>query len=160
MNNKGRISPGGMMYKAITAVAALVFATSAMAQEDLTISSLAKGESTKAAFNQMVKGHKLPAWVVKGGTYTPAQTVTLGDESYQVMSACKPHDCGTERVAVLWSEKSKQMTGLFSTVDEKTSQEKLTWLNVNDALSIDGKTVLFAALTGSLENHPDGFNFK
>ncbi|EOQ1650832.1 Ivy family C-type lysozyme inhibitor, partial [Escherichia coli] len=37
---------------------------------------------------------------------------------------------------------------------------KLTWLNVNDALSIDGKTVLFAALTGSLENHPDGFNFK
>ncbi|MFM2591328.1 hypothetical protein AAFX19_00010 (plasmid) [Vibrio harveyi] len=35
-----------------------------------------------------------------------------------------------------------------------------TWLNVNDALSIDGKTVLFAALTGSLENHPDGFNFK
>ncbi|BBU86441.1 hypothetical protein EIMP300_78410 [Escherichia coli] len=38
--------------------------------------------------------------------------------------------------------------------------EKLTWLNVNDALSIDGKTVLFAALTGSLENHPDGFNFK
>ncbi|HAH5866481.1 TPA: C-lysozyme inhibitor, partial [Escherichia coli] len=24
----------------------------------------------------------------------------------------------------------------------------------------DGKTVLFAALTGSLENHPDGFNFK
>ncbi len=55
------------MYKAITAVAALVFATSAMAQEDVTISSLAKGETTKAAFNQMVKGHKLPAWVVKGG---------------------------------------------------------------------------------------------
>ncbi|MGQ7171536.1 hypothetical protein ACUOCP_36675, partial [Escherichia sp. R-CC3] len=25
--------------------------------------------------------------------------------------------------------------GLFSTIDEKTSQEKLTWLNVNDALS-------------------------
>lgn len=41
------------------------------------------------------------------------------------------------------------MTGLFSTIDEKTSQEKLTGLNVNDALSIDGKTVLFAALTGN-----------
>ncbi|EGA4345108.1 Ivy family C-type lysozyme inhibitor, partial [Escherichia coli] len=100
------------------------------------------------------------AWVMKGGTYTPAQTVTLGDETYQVMSACKPHDCGSQRIAVMWSEKSNQMTGLFSTIDEKTSQEKLTWLNVNDALSIDGKTVLFAALTGSLENHPDGFNFK
>lgn len=50
----GRISPGGMMFKAITTVAALVIATSAMAQDDLTISSLAKGETTKAAFNQMV----------------------------------------------------------------------------------------------------------
>ena len=144
----GRISSGGMMFKAITTVAALVIATSAMAQDDLTISSLAKGETTKAAFNQMVQGHKLPAWVMKGGTYTPAQTVTLGDETYQVMSACKPHDCGSQRIAVMWSEKSNQMTGLFSTIDE------------NDALSIDGKTVLFAALTGSLENHPDGFNFK
>ncbi len=49
------------MFKAITTVAALVIATSAMAQDDLTISSLAKGETTKAAFNQMVQGHKLPA---------------------------------------------------------------------------------------------------
>ncbi len=57
----GRISSGGMMFKAITTVAALVIATSAMAQDDLTISSLAKGETTKAAFNQMVQGHKLPA---------------------------------------------------------------------------------------------------
>ena len=55
----GRISSGGMMFKAITTVAALVIATSAMAQDDLTISSLAKGETTKAAFNQMVQGHKL-----------------------------------------------------------------------------------------------------
>uniref|UniRef100_A0A914YDP5 C-lysozyme inhibitor n=1 Tax=Panagrolaimus superbus TaxID=310955 RepID=A0A914YDP5_9BILA len=115
----GRISSGGMMFKAITTVAALVIATSAMAQDDLTISSLAKGETTKAAFNQMVQGHKLPAWVMKGGTYTPAQTVTLGDETYQVMSACKPHDCGSQRIAVMWSEKSNQMTGLFSTIDEK-----------------------------------------
>ncbi|WP_214275573.1 Ivy family C-type lysozyme inhibitor, partial [Escherichia coli] len=131
------------MFKAITTVAALVIATSAMAQDDLTISSLAKGETTKAAFNQMVQGHKLPAWVMKGGTYTPAQTVTLGDETYQVMSACKPHDCGSQRIAVMWSEKSNQMTGLFSTIDEKTSQEKLTWLNVNDALSIDGFAPIF-----------------
>ena len=86
--------------------------------------------------------------------------MTLGNESWQVLSACKPHDCGSERVAVLWSEKSQQMSGVFSTVNEKTTQEKLTWLNVSDALSIDGKTVLFAALSGSLENHPDAFNYK
>lgn len=148
------------MLKAITAIAALVMASSALAQSDVTISSLAKGDTTKAAFNQMVKGHKLPAWVSNGGTFSPAKTVTLGDESWQVLSACKPHDCGAERVAVLWSEKSHQMSGVFSTMDEKTSQEKLTWLNVSDELSIDGKTVLFAALSGSLENHPDAFNYK
>ncbi|WP_434005974.1 Ivy family c-type lysozyme inhibitor, partial [Escherichia coli] len=45
-------------------------------------------------------------------TYTPAQTVTLGDETYQVMSACKPHDCGSQRIAVMWSEKSNQMAVL------------------------------------------------
>lgn len=148
------------MLKAITAIAALVVASSALAQSDVTISSLAKGDTTKAAFNQMVKGHKLPAWVSKGGTFSPAKTVTLGEESWQVLSACKPHDCGAERVAVLWSEKSQKMSGVFSMVDEKTSQEKLTWLNVGDELSIDGKTVLFAALSGSLENHPDAFNYK
>ena len=148
------------MLKVITTIALLVGASSAMAQGDVTISSLAKGETSKAAFNQMVKGHKLPAWVSNGGTFSPVITVTLGNESWQVLSACKPHDCGSERVAVLWSEKSQQMSGVFSTVNEKTTQEKLTWLNVSDALSIDGKTVLFAALSGSLENHPDAFNYK
>lgn len=148
------------MLKVITTIALLVGASSAMAQGDVTISSLAKGETSKAAFNQMVKGHKLPAWVSNGWTFSPAKTVTLGNESWQVLSACKPHDCGSERVAVLWSEKSQQMSGVFSTVNEKTTQEKLTWLNVSDALSIDGKTVLFAALSGSLENHPDAFNYK
>lgn len=48
---------------------------------------------------------------------------------------------------------------VFAVMDEKTSQENLTWLNVSNALSIDGKTVLFAALSGSLENHPDAFNY-
>lgn len=33
-------------------------------------------------------------------------------------------------------------------------------LNISDELSIDGKTILYAALTGSLDNHPDAFNFK
>ena len=52
------------------------------------------------------------------------------------------------------------MSGVLSVVNENTAQEKLTWMNVSDALSIDGKTVLFAALSGSLENHPDAFNYK
>ncbi len=65
------------------------------------------------------KAHQLPAWVTTGGTGSPAQTVKLGSESWQVLSACKPHDCGHERIAVIWSEKSKQMSGVYSVVDEK-----------------------------------------
>lgn len=51
------------------------------------------------------------------------------------------------------------MSGVYSVVDENRP-ERLTWLNVSDALSIDGKTVLFAALSGSLDNHPDAFNYQ
>lgn len=146
------------MLKTLTAIVILAASANAIAQEDTTLNDLAKKEP--AAFSQMLKGHHLPGWIKSGGTATPARTVKLGDDEYQVFSVCKPHDCAAERLAVLWSEKSQQMSGLYSTVDEKTSQEKLTWLNVSDALSIDGKTVLFAALSGSLENHPDAFNYQ
>ena len=147
------------MFKALTAIVALAASASVMAQSDVTLNSLAHDAATRASFNQMVKGHQLPAWVTTGGTGSPAQTVKLGSESWQVLSACKPHDCAAERFAVLWSKKSGQMSGLYSAVDEKTAQETLTWLNVGDERSIDGKTVLFAALSGSLENHPDAFNY-
>jgi len=52
------------------------------------------------------------------------------------------------------------MAGVYSTVKEQSGAERLVWMNAGDKLSIDGKTVLFAALTGSLENHPDAFNYK
>lgn len=51
------------------------------------------------------------------------------------------------------------MSGVYSVVDEKPTREADP-LNVSDALSIDGKTVLFAALSGSLDNHPDAFNYQ
>lgn len=54
------------MLKVITAIAALMVTSSALAQSDLTVSDLAKNEATRTAFNQMVKGHKLPGWVSKG----------------------------------------------------------------------------------------------
>lgn len=149
------------MKKTVIAGVLMLMAGGALAQtDDVTVSSLATASATKTAFAGMVKGHTLPAWVTKGGTGTPAKTVMLGGKDYQVVSACKPHDCGSQRMAVIYTPEGKTMAGLFSQVDEKSGIEKLTWLNVPDDLSIDGKTVLFAALSGSLENHPDGFNFK
>ncbi|AFJ48205.1 Ivy family C-type lysozyme inhibitor [Shimwellia blattae] len=147
--------------KKIIGAGVLMLATfGAWAQTDVTISSLATGSATKAGFAAMVKGHTLPGWVTRGATESPAHDVTLAGKHYQVFSACKPHDCASERIAVIYSADDKTMAGLFSKTDEKTSSEKLSWLNVPDDLSIDGKTVLFAALSGSLENHPEGFNYQ
>lgn len=149
------------MFRKTVAVALLLTAGSAMAADrSLTISELAASQNTKAEFARMVEGHKLPSWVTKGATSSETKEVQLGDNHYLVLESCKPHDCGSERMAVLYSPKLKRMMGLYSSVDEQKASERLTWLNVGDEESIDGKTVLYAALSGSLENHPDAFNYK
>ena len=50
---------------------------------------------------------------------------------------------------------------MLSVAGPTEGAEKLTWLNIGGGSeSIDGRTILYAALTGSLENHPDAFNYK
>ncbi|BDH46995.1 hypothetical protein TUM12370_30390 [Salmonella enterica subsp. enterica serovar Choleraesuis] len=149
------------MKKVLTALALVLAASGAQAaQSDMTITSLATGKTTQSAFNTMAGNHKLPAWVKKGGTSTPAQEVKLGEDSWQVLESCKPHDCSTERMAVIYSEKTGKMAGVVSHVNAKGDRENLTWLGDEGSLSIDAKTVLLAALTGSLQNHPDAFNYQ
>ncbi|MCS5874017.1 C-lysozyme inhibitor [Klebsiella pneumoniae subsp. pneumoniae] len=133
-----------------------------MAQGDVTLNSLAHDAATRASFNQMVKGHQLPAWVTTGGTPgSPAQTVKLGSESWQVLSACKPHDCGHERIAVIWSEKANRCPVFTRWSMEKTDQEKLDpAASAMPCPSMAKTMLLFAALSGSLDNHPDAFNYQ
>lgn len=135
-------------------------ATSAYAQDELTISKLAVDQDTKAEFQKMAANQHLPKWVTQGGTDSQGQKVSIAGNQYLVLTSCKPHDCSSQRIAVLYATATKKIAGVFSSVEEKTGNEKLQWLNLPDDLSIDGKTVLFAALTGSLDNHPDSFNFK
>lgn len=146
------------MLRAIITVIAVLVSTGVCAQNELTISDLAKNSASKAEFSSMVKGRALPAWVTQGGVSSPAREVRLAGALFQVLTSCKPHDCASERVALLWSPQANRMMGVFSRVDDKAACETLTWLNIGDSESIDGKTVLYAALAGSLENHPDAFN--
>ena len=144
--------------------AALFFSLSSLAtyghaQEPLTFSKLAADQDTRAVFHQMVRDHQLPEWVARGGTESQSHTVTVAGSRYVVMSMCKPHDCGAQRMAVMYATATKKIAGVFSSVDENTGSESMTWLDMPDELMIDGKTILYAALTGSLDNHPDGFNF-
>ncbi|MGT8856198.1 Ivy family C-type lysozyme inhibitor [Enterobacter sp. 186315] len=125
-----------------------------------TVSELATGKTTAAAFKEMVGKTTLPQWVVKGGVDSQGQNVTIDGVTYQLQTACKPHDCGAEKIAVLYSPKMQKMAGVLATSNESENKQTLQWLNISDELSIDGKTALFAALTGSADNHPGMFNFK
>lgn len=148
------------MLKLIFTSLALLSSTAAFAQNDISIRKIATDNETSKAFYRMSKGHNLPDWVIAGGTSTPAMKVTLDSKTYQVVSACKPHDCAAEQIAILYSLESKSMFGVFSKHSAEGNQQILQWLNSESDIPIDGKTVLFAALSGSLENHPDAFNFK
>lgn len=148
------------MKKTYIALFLVGLATSAYGQDELTISKLASDQDTKADFQKMVANQHLPKWVSQGGTDSQSQKVNIAGNQYLVLNSCKPHDCGSQRIAVLYATATKKIAGVFSLVDEKTGNEKLQWLNIPDDLSIDGKTVLLASLTGSLDNHPDNFNFK
>ncbi|MCM7686819.1 Ivy family C-type lysozyme inhibitor [Enterobacter bugandensis] len=148
------------MLKLIVTTLSLLTATAAYAQTEMTVSSLATDSETSKAFHKMSKGHNLPDWVMKGGTSTPAMRVTVDNKAYQVVSACKPHDCAAEQIAILYSPDTKSMSAVFSKQSEEGYQQNLVWLNSGSDISIDGRTVLFAALSGSLQNHPDAFNLK
>lgn len=148
------------MKKILIALFLTGLTTTAYAQDELNISKLAADQDTKVEFHKMVANHHLPKWVTQGGTDSQGQKVNIAGNQYLVLNSCKPHNCGSERIAVLYATATKKIAGVFSSVDEKTGNEKLQWLNIPDDLSIDGKTVLLASLTGSLDNHPDSFNFK
>lgn len=83
----------------------------------------------------------LPAWVRTGGTATPAQTVQVDGKAMLLATACKPHDCPSERVALLYDAQDHAMWGLFAQRPENlapavdpgdSSQDKLTWLGKPD----------------------------
>ncbi|EAW8183894.1 C-lysozyme inhibitor, partial [Salmonella enterica] len=139
------------MKKTLIALFLAGLTTSAYAQDELTISKLAADQDTKAEFQKMAANQHLPKWVTQGGTDSQGQKVNIAGNQYLVLNSCKPHDCGSQRIAVLYATATKKIAGVFSSVDEKTGNEKLQWLNIPDDLSIDGKTVLLASLTGSLD---------
>lgn len=59
----------------------------------------------------------------------------------------------------MYDPTKKIMYELLLSADQKTRSEKLTWLNIgpgNEA--IDGRAILYAALTSSPENRLDAFN--
>lgn len=148
------------MKKSLIALFMSFSTLSAYAQGDITIKDLATNPDTKAEFQKMTGKQDLPKWITQGGTDSPSKEVEINGGKYLVLHSCKPHDCASQSIAVLYAPESKKLAGVLSTSSEEEMSQKLRWLNIPDELSIDGKTALFAALTGSLDNHPGNFNFK
>lgn len=105
--------------KKLIALTLSVFATSTFAQDELTISKLATGQDTKAEFQKMVASKHLPNWISQGGTDSQGQKVNIAGKQYVVLTSCKPHDCASQRIAVLYSMEMKKLAGVFSSIEEK-----------------------------------------
>jgi hypothetical protein len=150
------------MIAAVALAGILMGATSALAQDHPgTFRDIATDPAAAAAFKTMAEGHRLPDWVHGKTVESPGHEVIFGGQKVYVMSACKQHDCGAEQIAVMYDPGKKVMYGVLLSADPNARAEKLTWMNIGGGNeSIDGRTILYAALTGSLENHPDAFNYK
>lgn len=156
-----------MISKAIPlAFATLLTATLPVMAQDAppalpTLAELDKDQAMTAAFDAMTVNREAPDWLKGGGVASPTHEVGFDGKSWLAMTSCKPHDCGAHKIAVIFNPKAGVMYGVISDSSEDGAEEKLTWLNIGGgAESIDGRTILYAALTGSLENHPQGFNYN
>jgi hypothetical protein len=92
-----------------------------------------------AAFANLAGAEELPEWTRQGGTSTPAQTVTVDGKLLLAAAGCKPHDCPSERIVLLYDEKTHAMWGVFArrqgeapTDVSDGSNDQLTWLGEPD----------------------------
>ena len=151
------------MYRTLLApLAALTLAGTALAQdappELPRLSAALKDPGLAAAFDAMTARQPLPDWLDGSLVESATRAAAFDGKEWLVMSACKAHDCAAHRIAVLYDPKDGAMHGVLSETDGMV--ERLTWLGIGGgAESIDGRTILYAALTGSLDNHPQAFNY-
>ncbi|WP_114240089.1 Ivy family c-type lysozyme inhibitor [Dyella sp. C9] len=67
-----------------------------------------------SAFAALSGAEQLPSWTSQGGTSTPVERVQLSGRAQLLATACKPHDCPSERILLLYDEQTHAMAGLFA----------------------------------------------
>jgi hypothetical protein len=101
--------------------------------KDPYLFDMLKEPSYLAAWNAMLSGERVPAWVANyaksfDGPSNPSKTVTIGGKAYLLGYVCKAHDCGDNQLHVLFAPAGKQAWGLLLT------GEKRSWLGKPDAV--------------------------
>ena len=109
-------------------------------------------------FDSMFGKTPKPDWL-NNATESGVVSVSLDGKPYKVLQACKRHDCSNHQIAVLFDNTT--LYGLRFETTDNSAKEELIWLNIGGGPeSIDGKTILYAAMTGSLFNHPEQFSLS
>ncbi|WP_052949569.1 Ivy family c-type lysozyme inhibitor [Dyella japonica] len=110
---EGKTAAGAPPAPLSTSAPAL--ATSAGTASGLTyLYDLMQRPDFSTAFAALYGGDQLPAWASQGGVATPAQQVSVNGRTQLLATACKPHDCPSERILILYDENTHAMSGLFA----------------------------------------------
>lgn len=137
-------------------ISAILMAGAAMA-DPVTLTTRMQEPGWASRIDTMFGAVPKPDWLGHATESEPV-AVTLDGKPYTVLLACKQHDCGNHQFVVLFDDTT--MYGLRFETEDNSPEESLTWLGIGGgAESIDGKTILYAAITGSLFNHPQMFAF-
>jgi len=100
---------------AATSVPTLAVSSSASSPGGLTyLYDLMQRPDFSTAFAALSGAEQLPAWASQGGGARPAQQVVIDGHTQMLAEACKPHDCPSERILILYDENTHAMSGLFA----------------------------------------------
>lgn len=114
----------------------------APAGDEIYLRDLLQEPEFAQAFDAMEGGDELPDWVDEGGTATPVETLEVGGNLYLAAQACKPHNCPSERIFLLYERSGNTTEGVFVN-DPATDhadagisdQAEFTWLGNPDDLT-------------------------
>ena len=111
------ISPAAAATSAVVGAApapAAVAAEPAIPDGPMYLYDLLQRRDFASAFAAMAGAEQLPDWPHQGGTSTPAQRVVLNGRAQWLVAACKPHDCPSERILVIYDENTHAMSAVFA----------------------------------------------
>ncbi|AWP33362.1 MULTISPECIES: Ivy family c-type lysozyme inhibitor [Pantoea] len=111
-----------------------------------------QGKETGKAYHDLIAKEKLPSWVKEGGTSTPANEVTINGKKYLALSGCKPHNCPSQSIAILYSLDKGDIHGVYSEYNLSDNRQSLKWMNLDAMDSDDMRRVLFSRLNGDVSN--------
>jgi Inhibitor of vertebrate lysozyme (Ivy) len=115
---------GSTVLARLLLVVLLLGSASAFAEDKPYLFDLLGDEHYLYAWNGMLAGETVPAWVKSyaktfDGPSTPSTDIKVGGEPYTLAFVCKAHDCGDNQLYVLFSPGGRRAWGLLIEGDQR-----------------------------------------